>query len=374
MATKSPLSRAKRVGRPKQASARKKAVSAGARDESSAILRRAPKEVLPSFVPPELATRVDHAPVGDEWVHEIKLDGYRILARKDGTKVSLLTRNNLNWSTKAASLASAVKGLPCKSAFLDGEWVVLDENGVSTFQHLQQFMRLEDESAESVYFAFDLLHLNGRNLRSLPLLERKLLLEQLLAESKDTGIRYSEHVVGNGPEMFQAAEEQKLEGIISKRANAAYLSGRTKDWLKIKCDNRQEFLILGFTVSSNDKRSIGALLLGVTSGGKLRYSGKIGTGFSESVRKQLFQQLTKIKVESSPVTTRVAGATWVKPTYIAQVAFRELTNEGLIRQGVFHGIREDLSPKDVGIEPVLKTESALSTKGQATPKRGKKKR
>jgi bifunctional non-homologous end joining protein LigD len=205
-----------------------------------------PKPGLPDFIPPELATLTDKAPTGDGWIHEIKLDGYRTAARLEAGKARMLTRSGLDWTARFRPIAAALVDLKARAAYLDGEIAVLGEDGVTSFAALQDALS-RGQAQRLTYHVFDLLHLDGRDLRALPLIERKALLELLLARlPKGSPVRYSNHVEGQCPAFFAQACKLHLEGIVSKRAAAAYRSRRTEDWLKVKCLNRQEFVIGGW--------------------------------------------------------------------------------------------------------------------------------
>jgi len=320
------------------------------------LLRAAPSEKLAAFIPPALATRVDSAPTGDSWVHEIKFDGYRVLARKEGKKVNLLSRNNLEWTSKADVIAQEIALCPVKSVLLDGELVVFDAKGVSHFQSLQNDAKLSGQNLR--YVVFDVLHYEGRNVRSLNVLERKVILAEFFRRCRSKRVLQSPFSVGDGRAAYQKAAKDGLEGIISKRIESRYQSKRTKDWLKVKCDNREEFIICGMTRYSAGGNKLGALLLcTVDDNGNHRYAGKVGTGYSEKIRKDLYARLIKLKVKTPPVKERPRMPNeiiWVKPKLVAQIAFREFTSEHLIRQGVYQGLREDLDPKQVHGEPIHK--------------------
>ena len=299
-----------------------------------------------------LATLVDQAPVGDEWLHEIKLDGYRIVARISQGKVQLLTRRHNDWTARAPSIARSLSALPVHSVVLDGELVSVRKDGVTDFQALQN--ALGDAGSENLlYFAFDVLFLNGDDLRSLPLVERKAALAGLLARAKGTAqLRLSDHVVGDGPRFFAQACKLGLEGIIAKRAVAPYRAGRGQDWLKIKCIARQEFVIGGFTPPAGARTHFGALLIGVREGDKLRYAGKVGTGFSGRTLSMLHAKLKPLERPDPPFFnppkgSPVRGARWVEPTLVAEVAFTEFTKDGHLRHPSFVGLRDDKAAADV---------------------------
>jgi bifunctional non-homologous end joining protein LigD len=320
---------------------------------------------LPKTLSPELATLVDAAPVGDDWVHEIKYDGYRVLARIEDGKVNLLTRNGKDWTERMPTLRAALQKLDVQSAFLDGELVALDAKGVSDFQTLQNTLN-ESQDGALVYYAFDLVHEDGEDLSQLPLVERKSRLRALLAKSEpelEGKVRFSAHVVGNGPEFFDNACKLGLEGTIAKRAQSTYRSARAKDWLKVKASQRQEFTIIGFTEPAGSRSHFGALLLGTERDGKLSYAGRVGTGFSEASLAELYEKLAPLAVQKPPVADPPLGAdargvTWTKPKLVAEVGFTEMTSEGLLRHPTFQGLRDDKPGSDVKLEKPEPLENA----------------
>jgi bifunctional non-homologous end joining protein LigD len=299
----------------------------------------------PAWVAPQLATLVAAAPAGGEWVHEIKLDGYRILARIERGRARLLTRNRLDWTDRFPTVAEAAAALPVKEALLDGEVVALDRAGVSSFQVLQQ--GAEGLTGWSVaYVAFDLLFLDGRDLRARPLVERKKALARLLRGRRGR-IRYSEHFDTPGPQVYERACGMGLEGIVSKRKDAAYTSGRGQSWLKTKCVARQEFVIGGYTDPEGARAEFGSLLLGVHDrDGRLVYAGRVGTGFTQATLEALGRRLRRLEQRASPFSPDgprppARGAHWVKPVLVGEVAFTEWTRDGLLRHPAFEGLRED---------------------------------
>jgi bifunctional non-homologous end joining protein LigD len=302
---------------------------------------------LPKKIKPQLATLVKEVPRGDDWLHEIKYDGYRILCRVSDGKVRLLSRNGLDWTRRFQAVADAAKKLPVKNGWFDGEVVVQKPDGSTSFQALQNALT-EGREVELTYYLFDVPYCNGQDLRASPLIERKKLLAKL-ANGKGQ-IRYSDHVEGNGEAFFSQACSHELEGIISKQRDSKYHAARTRDWVKVKCGRRQEFVIGGYTDPSGSRKGLGALLLGVhDKTGALRYSGKVGTGFNERSLTELKSRLEKIEQQSSPFSNppRERGVHWVKPELIAEVAFTEWTNENLIRHSSFQGLREDKSAKEI---------------------------
>jgi bifunctional non-homologous end joining protein LigD len=298
---------------------------------------------LPAWVAPQLATLVSGPPPGDDWVHEIKLDGYRILLRIERGRVKLLTRNRQDWTTRFPAVAEAAAALPVKAALLDGEIVALDAAGVSSFQALQQ----ADQTGRSlVYVAFDLLFLDGRDLRPLSLVERKARLARLL-EGRRGRLRYSAHFDVPGRRVYERACRLGLEGIVSKRKTAPYASGRGPAWLKVKCVARQEMVIGGYTDPEGARAEFGSLLLGVHDrDGRFVYAGRVGTGFDHATLRSLGARLRKLEQRASPFASDgprppARGAHWVKPELVAEVAFTEWTRDGLLRHPAFEGLRED---------------------------------
>lgn len=313
------------------------------------------KDKFPGFIKPQLATLADEMPKGDAWVHEVKFDGYRMQAHIDNGKVKLFTRKGLDWTAKFGSIAKDLKKLNIKSAVLDGEIVALNPEGVSSFIELQKKLKTGDDSGFQ-YYAFDLLHLNGQNLMKLPLLERKGKLEEILSNKKLTQTFYSEHFTKAG-NFYEQACKMHLEGVISKLAKESYRTGRGRDWLKSKCHMRQEFAIGGYTKSTTGASVIGSLLLGYYKGKDFVYAGRVGTGFSHDLAKDIFKKLQKIKLDSMPYTKysdngrRGAGwkrgVVWVKPEYVCEVEFTEWTAEGSLRHPSFQGLREDKPAKEI---------------------------
>jgi len=337
-----------------------------ARSTLSTTITKLPKETQPDFLPPQLALEATTPPAQTGWLHELKLDGYRIQARKSKTKVQLFTRKGLDWTHRMIPIADAIAKLPIPSATLDGEVVVLGENGTTSFANLQASFQ-DGANHPLTYFIFDLLHLNGHNTRHLPLIERKALLAEILTNAPDN-LRFSEHLETDGEAMFHKACELHAEGILSKRADAKYTAGRTSTWLKSKCLREQEFVIAGYTLSSEGPDRIGSLLLGYYSHNKLIYAGRTGTGFTQKTKRDLRTQLAKLATKTPafatvPAEARRDAAVWVAPKLVAQVRFATWTADNLVRQAAFLGLREDKPATEVTRE-----EPTIAPKPKATHK------
>ena len=257
------------------------------------------KAAMPEFVSPQLATLVDKPPAGDEWFHELKFDGYRLLCHLERGQVRFWTRNQKDWTTKFPGVGKAVKALRLKSAILDGEIVALDPSGRASFQRLQQSIN-RNSGAGLLFHVFDLIYIEGFNLTKTPLRERKQVLAELLEPLGDSGVlRYSDHIEGNGAQFLKQACEFGIEGIVSKFANSTYESTRSRNWLKIKCIQRQEFVIAGYTLSDKGL-PFSSLILGVYDKGKLIYAGRAGTGFSNQLRVDLKKMLDRMVRSTRP--------------------------------------------------------------------------
>lgn len=320
------------------------------------------KRLMQRYAQVELATLVDEAPEGDQWWHEIKFDGYRLLGFVAGATVALRTRNGQDWTAKFPAVTEALGALKLDDAVLDMEAVVLDAGGKSSFHALQTALGEGGERKRIIAYAFDLLELDGKDLRSRPLRERKEALEKLLGKGKQTALRFSGHVEGGGRKMFDQACRMGLEGIVSKLADSRYSPGRQKAWLKIKCGQRQEFIIVGYSDARSGGRALGALYLGYhgkKGKGSIKYAGKVGTGFTMKSAKALTDRLEKIAVKAPGFAKAdMAGVSrpewqsihWVKPELLCEVAFTEWTGDGQLRHPSFQGLREDKDAAEVSQE------------------------
>ena len=344
----------------------------------TAQLKPLPTETQPEFIDPQLAQETETPPEGAGWLHELKLDGYRMQARKSARGVQMLTRSGLDWTYRVPAVAEAVAQLPVSAVTLDGEVVVLAEDGNTNFADLQASFQ-QGAKNPLTFFCFDLLHLEGHNPRNLPLRERKDLLAAVLPKNEDATVRLSEHLETSGQAMFEQACKFHAEGIISKRADAPSRPGRNSDWLKSKCLHEQEFVIGGFMLSSDGPDRIGSLLIGyyeapvagAKSPGKLIYAGRTGTGFTQKTRRQLRAQLEPLEVKTTPFTHLPAeakrGALWCKPELVAQVRFATWTAEDLVRQAAFLGLREDKSPAEVFREEATAPPTPKTFKSSGAP-------
>ncbi len=341
----------------------------GAARRPAASLPGARRAALPKFVQPQLATLVSQAPAGEAWLHEMKYDGYRILARLDHGRVRLLSRNARDWTSHFPTIAEAVGRLPADQAMLDGEVAVLLPDGTTSFQALQNFLS-GTGPGQLAYMVFDLLYLNGWDLAGARLEDRKGALQPLVesAGARAAPVRYSDHVVGGGPDFFAHACQLGLEGAISKRRDAPYRGTRGADWLKVKCIKQQEVVVGGYTEPEGSRIGIGALLVGVYDSGQLVYAGKVGTGFNNRTLRELAKRLAPLEQDTCPFATRPAGvgrAHWVKPELVAEVTFGEWTTDGKMRHPSFQGLREDKPATAVVRERPASVEEATATRGAA---------
>ena len=317
---------------------------------SVAKVEGAKARAMPAFVEAQLATLVKDPPKGPHWVHEIKYDGYRMLCRIENGDTQMISRNEKDWTAKFPSVAQALSRLPVESAWIDGEVVVVDTKGRSSFQALQN--ALSGDSRALTFFAFDLMYLNGVDLRGVALVERKKLLKELLEDAPAT-IRYSEHFSAPGPDFLEKVCGLGLEGMVSKRGDLAYQAGRGPAWQKTKCAQRQEMVIGGYTDPEGSREAFGALLLGVyEADGSLSYSGKVGTGFNAATLASVYKALKPLVQKEPPFHNPPRGAEarrahWVKPELVAEVAFTEWTEDGTLRHPSFQGLRADKPAREV---------------------------
>jgi bifunctional non-homologous end joining protein LigD len=342
---------------PKAAKTPKGAKSAKPRKPAS-------KVELPDFVPPMLASLVATTPKDDRWLHEIKFDGYRLQARIAGGKARLLTRSGLDWTDRLAPIAEVLGGL-ADQALVDGELVVESGSGATDFSALQADLA-EGRGDRLVFYAFDLMHLDGEDLRKLPLTERKARLEPLL-NGAPAALRYSEHFDDGGEIVLRHACRLGLEGVVSKLRDSPYRSGRGRSWVKSKCSARQEFVVAGYVPSSVSDSAIGSLVLGVFEDGALHHVGRVGTGFSNHTARDLFARLQPMEIRETPFAKRLTaeearGARFVTPELVAEVEFRAWTADGHLRHASFRGLREDKPATEVMREAAPKAKPAPEPK------------
>ncbi|MFJ7314560.1 DNA ligase D [Pseudomonas sp. NPDC098747] len=343
--------------------------------KASGTLTGAHKAKIPAQLKPELATLVDSAPAGD-WSYEIKFDGYRIMARIDHDQVQLLTRNGHDWTHKLPKQAQALAALGLESAWLDGEMVVANEQGVPDFQALQNAFE-SGSSVNILYYLFDLPYLNGVDLREVAVEERRAALSTVLGAHEQPLLRFSEAFDETPDALLNSACQMQMEGLIGKRLGSPYVSRRSGDWIKLKCKHRQEFVIVGYTDPKGARSAFGALLLGLhdRDSGELHYAGKVGTGFNETTLKNILAQLKPLQVKTAAVVNppsgfEAKGVHWLKPKLLAEVAFAEMTKDGSVRHAVFHGLRDDKPAKGITEE---RAKSVKTSEKKATAKKPVKK-
>ncbi|MNO71525.1 putative DNA ligase-like protein [compost metagenome] len=328
--------------------------------------KRAGRKALPDILQPQLATLVDSPPSGD-WRYEVKFDGYRILARIDGDDIRLFTRNGHDWSAKMPRQVEALKALGLDSAWLDGEMVVVDDNGVADFQALQNAFDTEHDE-RITYYLFDLPWLGGEDLRALTLQQRRATLARLLEGHASQVLRYSADFEEPVESLLDSACRLELEGLIGKRADSPYVGRRSSDWVKLKCKQRQEFVIVGYTDPKGSRNGFGALLLALHDhdSGQLRYAGKVGTGFSAATLDSIHARLKPLQTDRSPLPKPPTGAEargvhWLRPQLLAEVAYAQMTREGIVRHSVFHGLRDDKPATAIDLERAMPTKRAAQT-------------
>jgi bifunctional non-homologous end joining protein LigD len=352
-------------------------VRATAMTEEAPDLSQAIRSALPEKLEPQLATLASNAPTGPGWLVDPKYDGYRIMARIAGGKARLLTRGGHDWTGRMPALARAVEALGIKSGWIDGEIVVMDDAGVPDFNALQNaFDTSRSEAIE--YFVFDAPFLNGKDLRRVPLWSRRAALKAALEGKDDRKVRFSQDFDIPPLQMLDAACRMGLEGIMAKRRDSAYTSGRSENWLKLKCSLRQEFVIVGFTDRSGSKAEVGGLLFGYHEDGELRYAGSVGTGWSSATGQDLHRKLSAIESDQPAVdpatvkpgrwSRRAAGTErWVKPQLVAEVGFSEWTPDGHIRHPTFKGLRTDKLAKVITREQAAATPAGKPAAAKIKP-------
>jgi DNA ligase D-like protein (predicted ligase) len=320
--------------------------------------RRIAADSLPQWVRPQLTQLVDAAPDGDQWLHEIKYDGYRMHARLDRGAVKLLTRTGLDWTHKYPAIAEAVASLDARQAYLDGELCGVGPYGITSFS-IVQLASDSGNAAALVFFLFDLLHLDGEDLCPRPLIERKERFAAFLANAPSS-LHYSDHQLGHGRAFHEKACAMSLEGIVSKRADAAYAPGNRGLWLKVKCLHRQEFVVIGWTDPEGSRPYIGALLLAYYDpNGRLVYAGRVGSGINTAELARLWRRLQPLVTDKMPLdlppprSTRfgsplvLSRVHWVRPELVVEVKFLTWTEDNLLRQVVYEGLREDKPAREV---------------------------
>ncbi|HZT88630.1 MAG TPA: non-homologous end-joining DNA ligase [Stellaceae bacterium] len=313
---------------------------------------------MPNWVKPQLSQLVRAAPEGDDWLHEIKFDGYRMHGRIESGRVRLLTRTGLDWTDKYPPIVEALARLDVTSAYLDGELCGLRADGTTSFSVMQAAGDKENSEA-LVFFLFDLLYLNGEPVRSLPLIERKEHLRELLT-NVPAPLHYSDHQRGRGPEFYELACRQRLEGIVSKRADASYTPGNRGLWVKTKCLNREEFVVVGWTDPEGSRPWLGSLLLAYYDPtGRLTYAGRAGSGMTAAELERVWRKLQPLATDKMPIdvppprTSRfgsplvLSRVHWLRPELVAEVKFLTWTDDGLLRQVVYQGLREDKPAREV---------------------------
>jgi bifunctional non-homologous end joining protein LigD len=313
---------------------------------------------LPGRIAPQLTQLVDAAPDGDQWMHEIKYDGYRMMARLDRGAVKLLTRTGLDWTHKYPAIVKAVAALNARQAYLDGELCGVGPDGITSF-NIVQLVSDRGNAAALVFFLFDLLHLDGEDLRARPLIERKERLATLLVNTA-LSLHLSDHVVGQGPAFYDKACAMHVEGIVSKRTDAPYTPGNRGLWRKVKCLNRAEFVVVGWSEPEGRRPYLGALLLGYYDpDGKLIYAGRVGTGIDYAELERLWRRLQPLATDRMPLDAPPPRSTrfgsplvlsrvhWVRPELVAEVKFLAWTEDNLLRQVVYEGLRENKPATEV---------------------------
>ena len=313
-------------------------------------VRRAP---LPDAPPaPQLALAAQTVPENDDWGHEIKIDGYRMLCRRAGNEVRFISRNGKDWTGNVKPLVDAIGQLSADEFIIDGELAVHGEDGVTDFQKLQNTIS-KPNPVVLVYFIFDIVHLGDLDLKPASLLDRKTALRELLKDNELPSLQLSDCIVGNGPAVFENAKALGVEGIVSKRLAAPYKSGRSDAWLKIKYNQRSEFVVVGYTDSESVDHALGAMMLAEpTASGDWQYVGRVGTGFSQATLQLLRDRLDASRIKKCPLPEHPSDvpardAKWVEPEMIVEIEFHKRSNEGVLRFPSFKGLREDITLADL---------------------------
>ncbi|WP_338807686.1 DNA ligase D [Pseudomonas chlororaphis] len=330
--------------------------------------------VLPQSLAPQLATLVDKAPSGD-WRYEIKFDGYRILARIQDDEVRLLTRNGHDWTSRLPQQAKALAALKLKDSWLDGEMVVLNDQGLPDFQALQNAFDI-GRSVDIIYYLFDAPFLQGEDLRETPVEERRQALKQALGRKSSKVLRFSEAFAAHHQDVLESACALSLEGVIGKRAGSPYVSRRSADWIKLKCRLRQEFVVVGYTRPQGSRSGFGALLLGVNDASGLVYAGRVGTGFDQKTLNQLHERMQELERDSSPLAkpltaAQARGVHWIEPQLVAEAEFAEWTREQVVRQAAFIALRSDKPASEI-VRERPQTSKAVEPRSRSTPARSGK--
>ena len=327
-------------------------------------VRSRSKEKLSDYIKPMLASIDDQPFDSDEWIFEIKWDGYRAVAEKNKNEVRVYSRNGLSFLGLYPAVANALLQIQGDVVF-DGEIVVLNEKGKPDFQKLQQYDH--NPSLTIQYYVFDCLAYQGKSMMNTPLSERKRIAQKIIGDNRV--IKYSDHVHRDGVEFFRKVTEMDLEGMIAKRSASLYVPGkRTSDWLKIKNHNTQEAVIAGYTAPRGSREYFGALILGIYDNNKLRYIGHTGTGFTSAILKKVYKTIHPLERSSSPFDKKVsvnAPVTWVEPKFVCNIKFTEATEEGILRHPVFMGLRIDKSAKEADkIDVTVKSAAKQKRKKQ----------
>lgn len=362
------------VGEEKKTAAAKRKPAAAAKKEVSKPSKKK-ASALPEKLAPQLATLMD-APAGDDWLYEIKFDGYRLLTRIQGSEVRVFSRNGHDWTERLPLQVKALAAMGLEDTWLDGEMVLLNEEGLPDFQSLQNALDI-GRSKDIVYYLFDLPFLGGQDLRDTPLEQRRDALKQLLDNQHNRLLRFSDTFRAGRKDIVESASAMGLEGVIGKRPGSVYQSRRSPDWIKLKCRLRQEFVIVGYTLPQGSRKGFGALLLAVNADGsdvELVYAGRVGSGFSEATLKQLYEQMLLLQRDSSPLAEKLTaaqsrGVHWIEPKLICEAEFAQWTRDGIIRHAVFVGLRSDKPISEVGHEYAVghKAEAAAKPVEKAKP-------